>query len=311
MAKKRLVLSLGHKDLGTNLPEQKAAIGKTAPIIADFIQEGWQVALTHSNVPQVGMIHGGMSEFALSHPDEYTSVPLAVCSAMSQGYIGYDLQNGLRSELLSRGIYKTVSTIITQVTVNPYDEAFYDPLKTIGRCMSADEAAVEDAKGNQTVEVPGKGYQRIVPAPNPVAIVEIDAIKALLDADQLVICCGGGGVPVMEQGTALRGASAVIEKDLTSGLLAREIDADVLMIVTAVDNVTLNFGTPAEEPISEMSIEAAKQYMAAGHFEFKSMLPKIRAAVDFVESGRNRTAIITSLAKAQAALKGRAGTRIA
>ncbi|MGP1349338.1 MAG: carbamate kinase [Stomatobaculum sp.] len=309
MAKKRLVLSLGHKDLGTNLPEQKAAIENTAPIIADFIQEGWQVAVTHSNAPQVGMIHGAMSEFAHSHA-EYTSVPLSVCSAMSQGYIGYDLQNGLRSELLSRGIYKAVSTVMTQVTVDPYDEAFYHPLKTIGRYMTAAEAAEEDAKGNQTVERPGKGFQRIVPAPNPVAIVEIDAIRALLDADQVVVCCGGGGVPVMEQGTQLRGASAVIEKDLTSGLLAREVDADVLMIVTAVDNVTLNYGTPAEEPIAEMSIAAARQYMEAGHFEFKSMLPKIRAAVDFVEAGRGRTAIITSLAKAGAALKGKAGTRI-
>ena len=309
MSKKRLVLSLGHKDLGTNLPEQKAAVAETAPIIADFVEEGWQVAVTHSNAPQVGMIHGALSEFA-AHHEGYTPSPLSVCSAMSQGYIGYDLQNGLRSELLSRGIYKCVSTIMTEVTVDPYDEAFYQPLKTIGRFMSKEEAEEEDAKGNHTVELPGKGYQRIVPAPNPVAIVEIDAIKALLDADQVVICCGGGGVPVLEQGTALRGASAVIEKDLTSGLLAREVDADVLLILTAVDNVTLNFGTPAEEAISEMSIDDAKAYMEAGQFEFKSMLPKVKAAVDFVSAGKNRAAIITSLSKAGQALRGKAGTRI-
>ena len=175
MSKKRLVLSLGHKDLGTNLPEQKAAVAKTAPIIADFVEEGWQVAVTHSNAPQVGMIHGALSEFA-AHHEGYTPSPLSVCSAMSQGYIGYDLQNGLRSELLSRGIYKCVSTIMTEVTVDPYDEAFYQPLKTIGRFMTKEEAEAEDAKGNHTVEIPGKGNQRIVPAPNPVAIVEIDAI---------------------------------------------------------------------------------------------------------------------------------------
>ena len=146
MSKKRLVLSLGHKDLGTNLPEQKAAVAETAPIIADFVEEGWQVAVTHSNAPQVGMIHGALSEFAARH-EGYTPSPLSVCSAMSQGYIGYDLQNGLRSELLSRGIYKCVSTIMTEVTVDPYDEAFYQPLKTIGRFMSKEEAEAEEIKG--------------------------------------------------------------------------------------------------------------------------------------------------------------------
>ena len=150
MSKKRLVLSLGHKDLGTNLPEQKAAVAETAPIIADFVEEGWQVAVTHSNAPQVGMIHGALSEFAARH-EGYTPSPLSVCSAMSQGYIGYDLQNGLRSELLSRGIYKCVSTIMTEVTVDPYDEAFYQPLKTIGRFMTKEEAEAEEAKGNHTV----------------------------------------------------------------------------------------------------------------------------------------------------------------
>jgi len=309
MPKKRLVLSLGHKDLGTNLPEQQAAVARTAPIVAGFIQQGWQVAIVHSNAPQVGFIHSAMSEYVKNHP-EITGVPLSVCSAMSQGYIGYDLQIGLRSELLSRGIFKTVSTVMTQVMVDPYDEAFYHPVKTIGRELTEAEAAAEEQKGNHTVLVPGKGLRRAVPAPNPVSIVEIDAIRTLLDADQIVICCGGGGIPVMEQGTNLKGTSAVIEKDLASGLLAREIDADVLMIVTAVDNVTLNYGTPAEQPIYRMSIDEAKAYMDAGHFEFRSMLPKVRASVDFVEAGRNRTAIITSLNQAAAALQGKAGTRI-
>ena len=188
MAKKRIVIALGHNALGTNLPEQKAAIGPTAQIIADFIQTGWQVAVVHSNAPQVGMIHTAMNELCQNHPEEgYTPAPMSVCSAMSQGYIGYDLQNGIRSALLKRGIYKPVSTILTQVTADPYDESFYHPVKKVGRVMTAEEARLQEARGNHVAEIPGKGFQRIVSAPKPVAIVEIDAIRALLDADQIVI----------------------------------------------------------------------------------------------------------------------------
>lgn len=309
MAKKRIVVALGHKSLGTNLPEQKQAVGKTAKVIADFIQEGWQVALVHSNAPQVGMIHTAMNEFGKQH-DGYTLAPMSVCSAMSQGYIGYDLQNGIRAELIKRGMYKAVSTVLTQVTVDPYDEDSYTPAKVVGRIMNAQEAKEEEEKGNYVVEVPGKGFRRIVASPKPVAIVEIDAIKALMDADQLVIACGGGGIPVMEQGYNLKGASAVIEKDLASGLLAKEIDADVLMIVTSVDNVTLNYGTPEEKPISRMTVDEAKKYMEEGHFEFASMLPKIQASVDFINAGKGRSAVITSLEKARESLAGRAGTII-
>ena len=308
MAKKRIVMAIGHKDLGTNLPEQKAAVAKTAKVIADFIQEGWQVAIVHSNAPQVGMIHTAMNEFGKQH-DGYSKAPMSVCSAMSQGYIGYDIQNGIRAELIKRGIYKPVSTVLTQVAVDPYDEAFYTPVKVVGRVMSKEEANEEEAKGNHTTAVEG-GYRRIVASPHPVAIIEIDAIKALLDADQIVIACGGGGIPVMEQGYNLRGASAIIEKDLASGLLAKEIDADVLMILTSVDNVTLNYGTPAEKPIATMTIQEAKAYMEQGQFEFASMLPKVSASVDFVENGKNRSAIITSLDKAKDSLRGEAGTTI-
>lgn len=308
MAKKRIVIAIGHKDMGTNLPEQKAAVAKTAKVIADFIQEGWQVAIVHSNAPQVGMIHTAMNEFGRQH-NGYSMAPMSVCSAMSQGYIGYDLQNGLRAELIKRGIYKPVSTILTQVTVDPYDDAFYTPIKLIGRVMTKEEAEAEEAKGNHTTEVPG-GYRRIVASPHPVAIVEIDAIKALMDADQVVIACGGGGIPVMEQGYNLRGASAIIEKDLAAGLLAKEIDADVMMILTSVDNVTLNYGTADEQPISSMSIAQAQDYISQGQFEFASMLPKISASVDFITCGKGRKAIITSLAKAEEALKGTAGTVI-
>ena len=308
MAKKRIVMAIGHKDMGTNLPEQKEAVKRTAKVIADFIQDGWQVAIVHSNAPQVGMIHTAMNEFGKQH-DGYSSAPMSVCSAMSQGYIGYDLQNGIRAELIKRGIYKPVSTVLTQVTVDPYDEAFYTPVKVIGRVMSEEEAKEEEAKGNHVKAVEG-GFRRIVASPHPVAIVEIDAIKALMDADQIVIACGGGGIPVMEQGYNLRGASAIIEKDLATGLLAKEIDADVMMILTSVDNVTLNFGTDKEEPIHHMTIAEAKTYMEQGQFEFASMLPKISASVNFLEAGNGRKAIITSLDKAESSLTGEAGTTI-
>ena len=297
MAKKRIVMAIGHKDMGTNLPEQKEAVKRTAKVIADFIQDGWQVAIVHSNAPQVGMIHTAMNEFGKQH-DGYSSAPMSVCSAMSQGYIGYDLQNGIRAELIKRGIYKPVSTVLTQVTVDPYDEAFYTPVKVVGRVMSEEEAKEEEAKGNHVKAVEG-GFRRIVASPHPVAIVEIDAIKALMDADQIVIACGGGGIPVMEQGYNLRGASAIIEKDLATGLLAKEIDADVMMILTSVDNVTLNFGTDKEEPIHHMTIDEAKAYMDQGQFEFASMLPKVSASVNFLEAGKGRKAIITSLDKAE------------
>ena len=308
MAKKRIVMAIGHKDMGTNLPEQKEAVKRTAKVIADFIQDGWEVAIVHSNAPQVGMIHTAMNEFGKQH-DGYSSAPMSVCSAMSQGYIGYDLQNGIRAELIKRGIYKPVSTVLTQVTVDPYDEAFYTPVKVVGRVMSEEEAKEEEAKGNHVKAVEG-GFRRIVASPHPVAIVEIDAIKALMDADQIVIACGGGGIPVMEQGYNLRGASAIIEKDLATGLLAKEIDADVMMILTSVDNVTLNFGTDKEEPIHHMTIDEAKAYMDQGQFEFASMLPKVSASVNFLEAGKGRKAIITSLDKAEESLTGEAGTTI-
>ena len=308
MAKKRIVMAIGHKDMGTNLPEQKEAVKRTAKVIADFIQDGWQVAIVHSNAPQVGMIHTAMNEFGKQH-DGYSSAPMSVCSAMSQGYIGYDLQNGIRAELIKRGIYKPVSTVLTQVTVDPYDEAFYTPVKVVGRVMSEEEAKEEEAKGNHVKAVEG-GFRRIVASPHPVAFVEIDAIKALMDSDQIVIACGGVGFPVMEQGYNLRGASAIIEKDLATGLLAKEIDADVMMILTSVDNVTLNFGTDKEEPIHHMTIDEAKAYMDQGQFEFASMLPKVSASVNFLEAGKGRKAIITSLDKAEESLTGEAGTTI-
>ena len=233
MRKKKIVIALGHEALGTTLPEQMEATKRTARAVADFIREDYQVVITHSNGPQVGMIHTAMNEFGRLYP-EYTATPMSVCSAMSQGYIGYDLQNAIRAELLNRGIFKAVSTILTQVVVDPYDEAFYKPTKIIGRVMSGEEAEIEERKGNHVVKV-GEGYRRIVAAPKPTDIVEIDAIRALADADQVVVACGGGGIPVLAQDNRLKGASAVIEKDLAAGRLAELLDADRLVISASIN----------------------------------------------------------------------------
>ena len=308
MAKKRLVLALGHDALGTNLPEQKTAVTKTAKAIADFIQDGWQVVITHGNTPQLGMIHTALNEFAKNH-EGYTPAPMSVCSAMSQGYIGYDLQNALRSELIKRGIYKAVSTILTQVTVDPYDESSYTPMKVVGRVMNAEEAKEEEAKGNFVVKE-GDGYRRIVAAPKPGAIVEIDAIRALADADQPVIAAGGGGIPVMEQGSNLKGASAVIEKDLAAGKLAELLDADMLVILTSVDNVCLNYGRPDEKPLSTMTVAEAKKYMEQGQFGEGDMLPKIEAAINFIGDSAIRSVLITKLNKDGSNIHGGMGTMI-
>lgn len=307
--KKRVVVALGHRALGTNLPEQQVAVKNTSKVIAGLIEKGYQVAITHSNAPQVGMIHTAMNEFGRMH-ESYTAAPMSVCSAMSQGYIGYDLQNAIREELLNRGIYRTVSTILTQVVVDPYDEAFYTPTKILGRYMNAEEATEERKKGNYVVEEPGKGYRRIVSAPNPVSIVEIDAVKALLDADQIVIACGGGGIPVLQQDHHLKGASAVIEKDLTAGKMAEEVDADELIILTSVEQVKINLGRAEEKSLSEISTEEAIQYMEEGHFGEHNMLPKLSASVEFIKKREGRSAVITSFDALEDALKGKTGTWI-
>ena len=310
MSKKRMVIALGHKDLGVTLPEPKAAVARTATMIGDFVEDGYQVALVFSNAPQVGMIHTAMKNLTESNPEQYVNTPLHVCSAMSQGMIGYDLQNAVRAELVKRGIYKTASTIITQVMVDPYDESFYNPIKCVGKLMNAEEARKEEENGNHVEMISDGVFQRVVSSPTPKSIVEIDAIKALLDADQVVIACGGGGIPVLRQGNNLKGAAAVIEKDRTAALLAKDVDADILLITTAVDHVSLNYGQADEKAIETMSIEDAKQYIRDGHFEFKSMQPKVEAGVDFVESGKDRKAIITSMELAEKAVDGLAGTTI-
>ena len=308
MKKKRIVIALGHEALGSTLPEQQKAAARTAKAVADFIREDYQVVITHSNGPQVGMIHTAMNEFCRLYT-EYTATPTSVCSAMSQGYIGYDLQNAIRTELLNRGIYKTVSTVLTQVVVDPYDEAFYHPAKVIGRVMTKEEAEEEEKKGNHVTEVEG-GYRRIVASPKPMDIVEIDAISALSDADQVVIACGGGGIPVLAQNNRLQGASAVIEKDLAAGKLAELLDADMLVILTSVDKVCLNYGKEDEVKLDTLSLADAKKYLAAGEFGEGTMAPKIEAAIDFIGESAIRSVLVTKLNKEAGEITGGMGTLI-
>ena len=306
--KKRVVVALGHRALGTTLPDQKLAVNSSAVILADLVEEGAELIITHSNAPQVGMIHTAMNEYAKAH--ETYGAPMSVCSAMSQGYIGYDIQNALHAELLKRDIYKTVSTVLTQVTVDPYDETFYHPTKVIGRYMTAEEAALEQKKGNYVVEEPGKGFRRIIASPKPIDIVEIEAINTLSDAGQIVIACGGGGIPVLKQGSNLKGASAVIEKDLVSGLLADLTDADMLMILTNEEFVNIKYGTDKETPLKHITPEEARVHIANHEFGETKMLPKIEASINFVSREEGRTAVITSIDKAVNAYRGKTGTVI-
>ena len=309
MSRKRAVVSLGHEALGYTILEQWDAVKVTAKALADLIESDYQLTITHSNGPQVSMIHKAMTELRRIYID-YTPAPMCVCSAMSQGYVGYDIQNALRAELLSRGISKAVSTILTQVTVDPYDEAFYEPTKVIGRYMSREDAEIEIKKGNYVVEEAGKGFRRVVAAPKPIDIVEIDAIRTLADAGQVVIACGGGGIPVIEQNHALKGASAVIEKDSIAGKLADDLNADELIILTGVPCVYKNYNSVHQEPLNKLTVAEAKELSAQGQFEDGTMLPKIEAAIAFLEKNPSGRVLITSIAAVAEAIKGKSGTLI-
>ncbi|NBJ96500.1 carbamate kinase [bacterium 1xD8-48] len=309
MSKKRAVVSLGHNALGYTTTEQWDAVKVTAKALADLVEADYQLTITHSNGPQISMIHKAMTELRRLYID-YTPAPMCVCSAMSQGYVGYDIQNSLKAELLGRGISKTVSTILTQVTVDPYDEAFYEPTKLIGRYMSADDAEIEMKKGNYVKESPGKGFRRIIAAPKPIDIVEIEAIRTLADAGQIVIACGGGGIPVIEQRHALKGASAVIEKDAIAGKLAADLMADQLIIFTSVPGVYRNFGKENQEAIASLTTADAEKMIAEGEFEKGTMLPKIEAAISYLSVNPKGSVLITSLEAVADALKGKAGTVI-
>ena len=308
MSKKKVVVALGHEALGSTILEQLDAVKNTAKALADLVEADYQLTITHSNGPQVSMIHKAMTELRRIYID-YTPAPMCVCSAMSQGYVGYDIQNSLKSELLSRGISKPVSTILTQVTVDPYDEAFYEPKKAIGRYMSKEDADIEVNKGNYVTHE-AEGYRRVFSAPQPIDIVEIEAIKTLADADQVVIACGGGGIPVIEQQHILKGASAVIEKDCIAGKLASDLQADELLILTSVDYVYLDYGKDSQRPITSMTVAEASDYIKEGQFGETNMLPKIEAAISYLNKVPNGKVVITSLSKTADAINEKVGTII-
>ena len=294
MDNKRIVVALGRNAFGKTFPEQQQNVKKAAVAIADLVEAKYQVVITHSNGPQVGMIQTAMT----------------VCGAMSEGYIGYDLQNAIREELINRGIYKTVSTIITQVRVDPFDIAFSEPSKVIGRFMSKEEADAEEEKGNYVVEEePGK-FRRIIASPMPIDIYEIDAVKALLDADQVVIAAGGGGIPVLQQGSHLKGASAIIEKDYTAAKLAELVGAGTLLFLTAYDKLTIGKGTPEEKVFDTVSASDLHQYIKDGHFPAVTTFPKVDASIRFVTADKERKAVIANLEKAKEGLAGKTGTTI-
>ena len=310
MDNKRIVVALGRNAFVETFPEQQQNVKKAAVAIADLVEAKYQVVITHSNGPQVGMIQTAMTEFARLEPDDRTVAPMSVCGAMSEGYIGYDLQNAIREELINRGIYKTVSTIITQVRVDPFDIAFSEPSKVIGRYMSKEEADAEEEKGNYVVEEePGK-FRRIIASPMPIDIYEIDAVKALLDADQVVIAAGGGGIPVLQQGSHLKGASAIIEKDYTAAKLAELVGAGTLLFLTAYDKLTIGKGTPEEKVFDTVSATDLHQYIKDGHFPAVTTFPKVDASIRFVTADKERKAVIANLEKAKEGLAGKTGTTI-
>ena len=308
----RIVIALGGNALGNNLPEQMIAVKQTAKAIVDLIEQGHQVVIAHGNGPQVGMIQNAMAELTRSDPEKYIPCPLSVCVAMSQGYIGYDLQNGLREELLDRGINKGVATVLTQVEVDPADPAFQNPTKPIGAFMTKEEAdALVKERDYKVIEDAGRGYRRVVASPKPVSIVEIQSIQDMVEAGLVVVACGGGGIPVFKtEGHHLKGAAAVIDKDFASETMAEQLNADRLIILTAVEKVAVNFGKPDQKWLDSLTPEEARRYMDEGQFAPGSMLPKVQAAVQFAESRPGRTALITLLEKAKAGIAGETGTSI-
>ena len=308
MDNKKIVVALGRNAFGETFPEQKANVAKAAKAIADLTEAKYQVVITHSNGPQVGMIQTAMTEFSRLD-SRYTVAPMSLCGAMSQGYIGYDLQNAIRTELLNRGMYKTVSTIITQVKVDPFDRAFSNPTKVIGRYMTEEEAKAEEAKGNYVVKEE-KGYRRIIAAPKPQDIYEIDAVRTLMDAGQIVIAAGGGGIPVLEQRTTLKGASAIIEKDYVAARLAELVDAGTLLFLTSADKLVINEGTDKEQSFDTIKASELKKFVNEDNMGAITTLPKVDAAVEFVLAGTNRKAVIANLESAKDALAGKCGTTI-
>ena len=312
MANKKIVVALGGNALGSNLVEQMISVTDAVKPIADLVEDGYEVVVTHGNGPQVGVIQDAMTLLSRENPEKHPHFPLSVCTAMSQGYIGYDVTNKLREELLDRGINKGVSCVLTQVEVDPDDPAFQNPTKPIGPFLTKEEAEAKAALRNHVfIEDSGRGYRRVVASPEPISIIEIDTIRTLADAGYVVIGAGGGGIPVFKtENNHLKGAPAVIDKDRASELLAEELDADFLIILTAVEKAAINFNKPDQQWLSDITTDEARKYIAEGQFAPGSMLPKIEAAVKFAESKPGRVALITLLEKAKDGINGITGTRI-
>ncbi|MDD2980270.1 MAG: carbamate kinase [Hespellia sp.] len=309
MEKQRVVVALGGNALGRNVEEQKEAVAKTARVIVDLYEQGMELIITHGNGPQVGMIQSAMDSLITKY-DNFKQVPLPTSVAMSQGYIGIDLQNAIKYELYNRNIDGKVSTILSQVEVDLNDKAFDHPSKPIGRFMTKEEAEINEKNGVPCMEDSGRGYRIVVASPMPQRIRELQTIKTLLAAGHIVITCGGGGIPVANQNGKLVGVNAIVDKDNVSSLLAANLDANYLIILTAVEKVAINFGKENEEWLSDLTIEQAREYAAQGHFAKGSMLPKVEAAISFAESKEGRRTLITLLDKAPEGIAGKTGTLI-
>lgn len=305
----KIVIALGGNALGESPKEQLELVRKTAKPIVDLIAAGHKLVIAHGNGPQVGMINKAME--SANQTVKTPEMPFAECGAMSQGYIGYHLQNALREELRNRKINKEVATVITQVVVDQKDPAFKKPTKPIGQFLTkaeADKQAKE--KGYVMVEDSGRGYRRVVASPKPVDVVEKEVVKTLVDKGVVVITVGGGGIPVVKKKNRLEGVSAVIDKDFASAKIAEILEADYLFILTAIDRVMINYNKPNQKALVKMNSKEAKQYIKEGHFAPGSMLPKVEAALAFVNNGGKRTAVIAALEKAKDAISGKTGTKI-
>ena len=299
---KRIVIALGGNALGKTISEQAEVVKGTAKAVAGLVRAGHQVVISHGNGPQVGMIQKAMTALHKQDPEHYELCPLSVCTAMSQGYIGLDLQRALRNELEKCGILKSITTILTQVEVNPNDDAFKNPSKPLG--------AYVKERGFEFAEDAGRGIRRVVPSPKPQQILELESIRKMVEDGQIVIACGGGGVPVVKEEDGYFGTEAIIDKDFASEKLAEELNADYLIILTAVEKVAIFYGTPRQKWLEHMSVREAEFYIEDGQFAPGSMLPKVEAAVAFAKSGHGRKALITLLEKAEEGIEGRTGTEI-
>ena len=308
---KRLVIALGGNALGKSPKEQLSLVETTASTIVDLIEEGYDVVIGHGNGPQVGMVNLAV-EFSHKGSGGLPAMPFPECGAMTQGYIGYHLQQAVQREMARRGINKPCAAVVTQVVVDKNDKAFDNPTKPVGMFYSKEEADTIVAQTGYTfVEDAGRGYRRVVPSPIPVKIVELPVVEQLVDLHTVVITVGGGGIPVVENGPGnYEGVAAVIDKDRASAKLALDIKADMLVILTAVDQVAINFGKPDQKNLDRITLEQARQYIKEGHFAPGSMLPKIESCISFVEATKSGSALITSLEKAREALKGNTGTLI-